>query len=334
MECFLTVVEVRKDDNMRGDRLVSILLLLQSYGKVTASELAKKLEVSERTIYRDMDALSATGIPVYANRGKNGGWSLIEGYRTNLTGLKEAEIQALLLPASVTLLDDLGLTQTSQDARHKLLASLPVGRERIIDVWNRIHIDTSTWIKRKKEKNSAFETIKEAIWKQNKLHIQYQRANGEQTEENVCPFGLVAKGSNWYLVAAKENEAIRSYRVSRIRIAIPIAETFKRPSGFDLAYYWENSTSNFVKSLPTYEVQAMVHSSIYPRLTFTDRFVQLTKVGDDNKNCWIPIHLSFQTENEAKGYLLGFADKIKVIEPKDLKDKILKMAQSVLSMYQ
>ncbi|WP_028777229.1 helix-turn-helix transcriptional regulator [Shimazuella kribbensis] len=318
---------------MRGDRLVSILLLLQSYGKVTASELAKKLEVSQRTIYRDMDALSATGIPVYANRGKDGGWSLLEGYRTSLTGLKEAEIQALLLPASVPLLDDLGLTQTSQDARNKLLASLPVDKERITDVWNRIHIDTSTWRKRKKEKNSAFEIIKKAIWKQNKLNIQYQRANGEKTEEIVCPLGLVAKGSNWYFVASKKNEAIRSYRVSRIRIANPIAETFQRPPSFDLACYWENSTNSFLKNLPTYEVQAMAHSSIYHRLTFAERFVQITKVGVCKENGWIPIHLTFQTENEAKGYLLGFADQIKVMEPKELKDKILKMAQSILKMY-
>jgi predicted DNA-binding transcriptional regulator YafY len=139
---------------MRADRLVSILLFLQSQGQMTAKELAESLEVSERTIYRDMEALRGTGIPVYAERGKNGGWSLLEGYQTDLTGLKESEIRALFVSPSAQLLDDLGLTRTSEEAGNKLIASLPsIYRENAKDVWNHIHFDTSTW-RQQKEKIS------------------------------------------------------------------------------------------------------------------------------------------------------------------------------------
>ncbi|MEC1532445.1 YafY family protein [Bacillus haynesii] len=211
---------------MRGDRLISILLMLQAQGQMTAKELAERLEVSERTIYRDMEALSGAGIPVVAERGINGGWSLLDDYQTTLTGLKESEIHALFVPLSEQLLDDLGLTRISEEARNKLIASLPsVYRQNAKDVWNRIYIDTRSW-RHKKEKAASFEVLKEAIWKDQKLKIVYQRADGQTAARIVAPLGLVAKGSNWYLIASKENGEIRNYRASRIQSAIPVRETF------------------------------------------------------------------------------------------------------------
>ena len=318
---------------MRGDRLISILLLLQTHGQMTAKELSEKLEVSERTIYRDMEALSSTGIPVFAERGKNGGWSLLEGYRTNLTGLKEAEIRALFLSPSHQFLEDLGLHRTSEEARNKLLASLPESyRKNAKDIWNRIHIDTSTWRERK-EKMVTFEVLKKAIWEENKLLMEYERADGITNERIVHPLGLVAKGSRWYFIAAKENNEIRNYRVSRIKAAMPINEKFKRPTDFDLAHYWKSSTKAFVENLPTYTVVVEVTPSILPRLQFTDRFVQLIKMNNKNKNGWIPVELSFHTEEDAKGYILGFADQMKVIEPKELHQQILRMAEATVAFY-
>ncbi len=197
---------------MRGDRLISIVLLLQTHGRMTAKELSEKLEVSERTIHRDMDALSGTGIPVVAERGQNGGWSLLEDYRTDLTGLKESEIRALFVSPSNHLLEDLGLTRITEEARNKLMASLPPSyRENGKDVWNRIHIDTSSW-RKKKNKAASLETIKEAVFQEIKLRITYERADGERDERIVEPLGLVAKGDLWYLIAAKENGDIRNYR--------------------------------------------------------------------------------------------------------------------------
>ncbi|MCM3239475.1 YafY family transcriptional regulator [Heyndrickxia oleronia] len=318
---------------MRGDRLISILLLLQTHGQMTAKELSEKLEVSERTIYRDMEALSSTGIPVFAERGKNGGWSLLEGYRTNLTGLKEAEIRALFLSPSYQFLEDLGLHRTSEEARNKLLASLPESyRKNAQDIWNRIHIDTSTWRERK-EKMVTFEVLKKAIWEENKLLIEYERADGITNERIVHPLGLVAKGSRWYFIAAKENHEIRNYRVSRIKAAMPINEKFKRPTDFDLAHYWKCSTKAFVENLPTYTVVVEVTPSILPRLQFSDRFVQLIKMNNKNEKGWIPVELSFHTEEDAKGYILGFADQMKVIEPNELHHQILRMAEATVAFY-
>ncbi|QHZ46204.1 MULTISPECIES: helix-turn-helix transcriptional regulator [Bacillus] len=318
---------------MRGDRLISILLLLQAYGQMTAKQLAERLEVSERTIYRDMEALSGTGIPVFAERGKNGGWSLLDDYQTKLTGLKESEIRALFVPLSEQFLDDLGLTRTSEDARNKLIASLPSGyRQNAKDVWNRIYIDTSSW-RHKKEKAASFEVLKDAIWKDQKLKIVYQRADGKVSDRVVAPLGLVAKGSNWYLIASKENGEIRNYRASRIQSAISVHETFERPENFDIAQVWRSSTNAFIEKLPTYEVWVKAAQSILPRLSFTNHFVRIMETGKVDEEGWIPIKLSFDTEEEAKRYILGFAEHMLVIEPKELHDKVLKMAESIVAHY-
>ncbi|MGC4378354.1 YafY family protein [Fictibacillus sp. Mic-4] len=318
---------------MRGDRLVSILLLLQAHRQITAKELAEKLEVSERTIYRDMEALSRSGIPVVAERGKNGGWSLLENYRTTLTGLKESEIRALFVPPSSQLLEDLGLARTSEEARNKLIASLPeMYQEHAKEAWNRIHVDTSTW-RNRKEKINSFDVLKNAIWTQNKLKITYERADGEIIDRVVEPLGLVAKGSRWYFIASKDNGEIRNYRASRIVSAVPTAETFKRPKDFDLARYWTSSTKAFIESLPRFEVWAEVSPSIVSRLKFTDRFVQIASIGDQRKEGWVPVKLLFDTEDEAKGYILGFANQIRVVKPKELQNKILNMARAVLAFY-
>ncbi|MGR3762871.1 helix-turn-helix transcriptional regulator [Rossellomorea sp. NS-SX7] len=318
---------------MRGDRLISILLLLQSHGRMTAGELSEKLEVSERTIYRDMEALSGTGIPVVAERGKNGGWSLLEDYKTDLTGLKESEIRTLFLSPSAHLLEDLGLTRTSEEARNKLIASLPSSyRENAKDVWNRIHIDTRSW-RRQKEKAASFEVLKRAIWKEHKLNITYQRADGQTDDRIVSPLGLVAKGDLWYMIAAKENGDIRNYRASRIHHAEPVNETFERPEHFDLAEYWNSSTQAFIKNLPSYEVTVEAASTIVSRLTFTGRFARVINIAAENKAGWVPVTLSFDTENEAAAYLLGFADMVKVIEPAGLRSKILQMAEKTVAFY-
>ncbi|WP_338752704.1 YafY family protein [Bacillus sp. FJAT-52991] len=318
---------------MRADRLISILLLLQSQGQMTAKELSERLEVSERTIYRDMEALSGSGIPVFAERGKKGGWSLLEGYQTNLTGLKEAEIRALFVSPSAQLLEDLGLAHTSEEARNKLMASLPsIYREHVNDVWNRIHIDTSTWRERK-EKMVTFDVLKNAIWKENKLKIEYQRADGITNSRIVKPLGLVAKGSRWYFIAAKDNDEIRNYRASRITFAELINETFERPKDFDLAQYWRSSTKGFIESLPNYEVWVEVAPAILPRLKFTNRFVQMEEGESENQEGWLPVKLSFHTEGEAKGFILGFTDQIRVIKPKELHDKLLLMAEAAVKFY-
>lgn len=317
---------------MRGDRLVSILMLLQAYGKLTAHELAERLEVSERTIYRDMEALSAAGFPVVADRGQKGGWRLLDDYQSRLSGLKDSEIQSLFLSPSDELLADLGLSQIWESARQKLIASLPADdREKIQSVWNRIHIDTSTW-KGQKEEIQNFEVLKQAIWKENKMHIVYERADGQRISRVVEPLGLVAKGSRWYLVAAHEGE-LRSYRASRIRKAEQTKEIFQRPANFNLASYWKTSTESFREQLPSFSVQIEAKKTIVSRLTFTDAFVRIKDIRKAKHLGWVSIQLVFDTEEEAKRYLLGFATEVRVIKPFSLQQEIYALAKEVVRMY-
>jgi predicted DNA-binding transcriptional regulator YafY len=307
-------------------------MLLQAHGKLTAQQLAERLEVSERTIYRDMDALSAAGFPIVADRGQKGGWRLLDDYRSRLSGLKASELQSLFLSPSDELLADLGLSETWESARQKLIASLPVDhRKKVQTVWNRIHIDTSTW-KGQKEELQTFEVLKQAIWQEKKVHIVYKRADGLLITRDVDPLGLVAKGSRWYFVAAHEGE-LRNYRVSRIRKAEQTEEAFIRPANFDLAAYWKTSTQSFVKQLPTYPVQIEARETLIPRLTFTDIFVRIAEVRRAERSGWFSVQLIFDTKEEAKRYLLGFATDVRVIEPSLLQQEICAMAEAMLKMY-
>jgi predicted DNA-binding transcriptional regulator YafY len=180
---------------VRADRLLSILLLLQTHRRMTARELATRLELSERTVYRDMDALSAVGVPVSTERGKGGGCLLLDGYRTNLTGLNDAEIQALFLTNAPRLLADLGLRRAGEAALIKLLATLPaVSRRDAEFVQQRILVDTAGW-NRPEEAIPSLPILQEAIWQERKVRLTYRRPNSTPGERLVDPLGLVAKGS-------------------------------------------------------------------------------------------------------------------------------------------
>src|SRR5262249_39224316 len=230
---------------MRADRLISILLLLQVHRRITARELASRLEVSERTIHRDMEALSTGGVPVFAERGAGGGWALMEEYKTNLTGLNRAETRSLFLLKPAQLLADLGLEKASDAALIKLLAALPAMQRGDADyAQQRIHIDLSGW-NRSEERVPVLPALQEAVWQERRLQLTYERGGDcGIVERSVDPLGLVAKGSVWYLVGSVEGE-IRSYRVSRIREAVVTSESFVRPKGFDLAAYWQESAKLF-----------------------------------------------------------------------------------------
>src|SRR3954452_14821897 len=203
---------------MRADRLLSILLLMQTHRRLTAGALAERLEVSTRTIHRDMEALSMAGVPVYAERGAGGGWVLPDSFRTDVTGLTEAEIQALFVSMPARLLADLGLRQASEGALVKLLAALPaVARHDAEQARRRIHIDGAGW-HQSAETVPALGAVQEAVWLDRKIGLSYQRGDGTTIGRVVDPLGLVAKGRLWYLVAAVDG-APRTYRVSRVLAA-------------------------------------------------------------------------------------------------------------------
>ncbi|URT72731.1 helix-turn-helix transcriptional regulator [Cytobacillus firmus] len=317
---------------MRADRLIAIVLLLQNNERMTSRELAKELEVTERTIHRDMEALSAAGIPVLAERGKFGGWKLLENYRTNLTGLKAAEITTLLLSPSFEHLADLGISNDWKEARQKLLAAIPAPlKEGVKDISNRIHIDTSTWRETPRELKS-FGIVQQAVWEEKKLQIKYEKADKQTSERIVEPLGLVAKGNTWYLIAASDAK-IKTYRVSRIVDAELINENFSRPNHFDLADYWQESKQTFISSLPKFEVDVEISPAIIRRINFTGRFVQVLHTNKPSDNGWIPASLCFDTEQEAGEYILGFGNQIKIIHPVSLKERVKDLAESVVQLY-
>ncbi len=318
---------------MRADRLISILLLLQNHEKMTTKTLAAELEVTERTIHRDMEALSAAGIPVLAERGKHGGWKLVDQYRTRLTGLKANEMKTLFLSPSFQLLSDLGFTKDWKEARQKLLATVPNSLQiQANDMWNRIHIDTDTW-RQSSQGVSSLNILQQAIWEERKLQMNYEKGNKELSERVVEPLGLVAKGRTWYLIAVS-NGTIKSFRASRIKTPSLTNETFKRPVDFKLSEYWEQSKISFVKNLPTFEVDVEASPSIIQRLTFTGRFVQVLNIESQLNSGWTPAKLTFDTEQEAKEYILGFGNQIRIITPTFLIEDVKKMAESILTMYE
>src|SRR6266568_6387379 len=185
---------------MRADRLLSILMLLQTKGRMTAHDLASQLEVSERTIYRDLDALSTAGIPVYTERGPGGGCSLVDGYQTRLTGLTEAEIRALFLFNMAAPLAELGLGKALDDALLKLEAALPAdSRAKAEKVRQGFHLDT-TWWYHPADTSSCLQTIQDALWQDHRLCLVYRENDGTWNEYRLDPYGLVSKASIWYLI--------------------------------------------------------------------------------------------------------------------------------------
>jgi predicted DNA-binding transcriptional regulator YafY len=317
---------------MRADRLLSIMLMLQVHQRVTARELARRLEVSERTIHRDMEALSMAGVPVFAERGSAGGWALVEEYRTNLTGLNKSEIQAMFLTRPARLLADLGLDKASDGAFIKLLAALPaMHRNEAECARQRIHVDTSGW-GRAGEAIPFLPVIQEAIWQERKLRFIYNRGDCCDVERLVDPLGLVAKGSVWYLVAAVEGEA-RSYRVSRVQQAALTAEPCVRPKGFDLAQCWEQSAASFKAKLPSYQATVRVRREVFPRLGYAGRFARVGQAEAPDEDGWIRVSISFDVEEMACEYVLSFGAQMEALDPPSLREKVIEMAESVVAFY-
>lgn len=316
---------------MRADRLVSILLLLQTYGKMTAAELAERLEVSERTIHRDMESLGAAGVPVVAERGTGGGWRLMDEYRTNLTGLREEEIASLFLAVPEKALSDLGLRQASEGALIKLLASLPgVGRRTAEFVRERIYLDSAGW-RDFGEPQDALPALQEAIFQEYKVVIEYEKGS-ETVERLVDPLGLVMKGTVWYFVAAVDNGDIRTYRVSRIVRCEKSAERAVRPRDFRLSDYWDASTEQFVSRLPRFEATLRVDPDYeqYVRMWKFAVVLERNSVGDDG---WIRYRIRFQTKEEACRLALSLGGHAELTEPPELRETIARMAVETAALY-
>src|SRR5688572_7152948 len=313
---------------MRADRLISIVLLLQANGRMTAETLASRLEVSQRTILRDMDALSSAGVPVIAERGTGGGWRLIDGYETKLTGLTPAEIRSLFLARPPALLAELGLKEAADAAWLKLRAALPVGvRDQAEFVRQRLLIDSRNW-RDSAESLTSLPIVLESLWSGQRLKFLYEKADGESSEREVDPLGLVARANRWYLVAAKGDDR-RTYRVSRIRSAQILAERCDRPKEFDLAAYWEASTNRFREHLPRYDATFLVTQDILPWVCYRPwRVLERAPAGDRFR-----VSLRFDAPEEARQFALAHGAELEVLEPQELREYVIATAQAVLSAY-
>ncbi|MGG6311892.1 helix-turn-helix transcriptional regulator [Paenibacillus macerans] len=318
---------------MRADRLLSILLLLQNQGKMSSRQLAQRLEVSERTIARDVEALSTAGIPVYAERGSRGGWVLADSYRTNLTGMRPEEIVSLLLTSHSDLLGDLGIQGHFQAAYQKLLAVTPAPiRQDAELIRERIHIDGAGW-HASKEAFPWLSIVQEAVWGQRKLRIRYRKEDGT-VERTIRPLGLVAKRNVWYVAAEQEPDGeLRTFRVSRLEEARLLEETFERPAGFDLAAYWEQSTARFKSELPRYPARVKTTEPRLNRLR-QERFIKVLHTEEPDNRGWILADVDFQTLDWACGVILAGGRDIEALEPPELRARVGSEARAILSLYE
>ena len=303
---------------MRASRLVSFLLVLQTRGHLTAAELAERLEVSERTVQRDAQALAAAGVPIVSSRGPAGGYRLDQGYRTKLTGLDAAEAEALFVgPAA-----ELGLGRELAAARLKLLASLPAElQERASRAADLFHVDMRGWF-REEDRVPHLPVIAGALWRGRRVDIRYREGSG-LVSRRLDPLGLVLKAGVWYLLARRRGEE-RVYRVSRIASARERPEPSRRPAGFDLASAWSERSEAFERSRPQVDVQVRVQRSQV-------RYLRAVKVVEDGDT---PTVLAqFDGLDRAFHELLAYGPDAEVLAPLELRARIARAAGTMAALY-
>ena len=319
---------------MRASRLVQLLLLLQARGRLTAGTLAVELEVSERTIHRDVEALSAAGVPIYAERGPHGGIQLVDGYRTRLTGLTGDEAEALFLSGLPGPAAELGLGTVVAAARLKVLAALPTElRARASRLVERFHLDVAGWF-HTTDPVPHLGVLADAVWESRRVTVGYRRAGGE-VNRILEPLGLVLKAGVWYVVAAADGQ-VRTYRVSRFSRATPGEATFQRPDGFDLASYWSESIAAYERSAPHVEVVVRVDPTAIGILADVvgERAVRAAeRIGPVEADGWQRLRLAVDWPEEVPGRLVAMGDRLEVVEPAEIRDAVVAIAERVLDRY-
>jgi predicted DNA-binding transcriptional regulator YafY len=314
---------------MRADRLISILLLLQDHGQLSARHLAERLEVSERTINRDMESLSIAGVPVYALRGRNGGWALTDGYRADLSGLTDDELRSVVMAMAPGVLRELGLGETADRALAKLLSGLPEARRRSAETARRyLHVDPSGW-RRPDDAAPLVPLIDEALRRGRRLAMTYERATDrELVERTVDPLGLVVKGSTWYLIASVDGQP-RTYRASRIRAARVLDEPADRPPDFDVGDFWSTSQAEFQAQLPRFfgTIRVSPTAAYFARSPWRLNRVEAETTDPDG---WIRLRIRWDTLEEAVDHVLGLGARAEVVEPPELRDGVLRAARELI----
>lgn len=313
---------------MRADRLLTIVLLLQNHKKMTAHALADAVEVSPRTILRDVDALSAAGIPIYAEGGHGGGIALDEHYRVTLTGLKEAEIRALFVTSDNQLLREVGLGEAAEHARLKLEAALPIPHRPAIDhIRQRIYIDPLWWW-HDTDPRPFWSALQQAVYEDRRIRAVYEHHDGEIVERVLEPYSLVAKSSLWYVVA-KHHDKLRTYRASRFHAITLLDEPFERDPDFDLAGYWQAHVQAFLANADGFAFTLRIHPD---RLNFVAWLTpgRYEVIKTDENDGWLTARLQFETMELAKMLVFGLGTQAEVIEPPELQQAVWDAARAIL----
>ncbi|TDB89539.1 YafY family transcriptional regulator [Actinomadura sp. KC216] len=320
---------------MRAARLISMVLLLQSRETMTAGELARELEVSERTVYRDMEALSAAGVPVYAEQGRAGGYRLVGGYRTRLTGLTREEAEALFLSGLPGPADDMGRGDAVAAAELKVLAALPASlRDAPSRAGQRFHLDAPGWFG-ESGPPPLLRDLARAVWEDEPVELRYRRKDAEVTR-TVEPYGLVLKNGTWYLVARVGGRP-RTYRVDRVAGVRPTGARFDRDEDFDLAAHWREQAASFVRSMLREEITVrlspagmrMLRYAVEP---YAARRAQ-EDAGEPDAEGWVVTTLPIESMVVAASELMRFGPEVEVLAPPELRERMAGAAARLAELY-
>lgn len=323
--------------SMRAARLIKMVLLLQSRPSMTAAELAGELEVSERTITRDAQALSEAGVPVYADRGRAGGYRLIGGYRTRLTGLARSEAEALFLSGVPGALREMGLEDAASAARLKVSAALlPSLRDASKTASQRFHLDAPNWFTEPKAPE-LLPSVADAVWDDRQVVARYRSGDGE-VERELEPYGLVLKAGVWYLCArVAERGSYRVYRIDRFTVMELSDLRFERDEEFDLPGFWQERAEQFARSILRAEVVVRLSSDGVRRLPYAVDPVSardaLSSADAPDDDGWVTVTLPVESEKVAHTQLTALGPEVEVLAPEGLRARFASDAVRLAGLY-
>jgi predicted DNA-binding transcriptional regulator YafY len=322
---------------MRAGRLVSLLLLLQTRGRMTAQELADELEVSVRTVYRDVESLGSSGVPIYADRGPTGGYQLLDGYRTRLTGLTGDEAGTLFLAGVPGPAAELGLGSVLAAAELKLRASLPGElADRADRVRERFHLDAPGWF-RGDEPTPHLATVADAVWSSRRLSVRYRRWKApREVSRTLSPLGVVLKAGRWYLAAGAATR-VTAYRVSNILDAVILDEPVDRPPDFDLATFWQEWTERYESSVYTTSATVRMTTRALDMMAFVfapemSRRARAS-AGEPDASGWLVTEVPIESIRHGHTELLKLGADAEVLGPPELRDLFTSTARSLADLY-
>ncbi|MGW6361110.1 helix-turn-helix transcriptional regulator [Streptomyces sp. NPDC055092] len=324
---------------MRAARLIKMVLLLQSRPSMTAGELARELEVSERTVTRDAQALSEAGVPVYADRGRAGGYRLIGGYRTRLTGLARGEAEALFLSGVPGALREMGLEDAASAARLKVSAALlPSLRDASRTAAQRFHLDAPGWFKEPRTPE-LLPAVADAVWDDRVVRARYRRDEaGAEVERELEPYGLVLKAGVWYLCARVAGGGPhRVYRIGRFTGVEAGEERFVRDEEFDLPGFWEERAEQFARSILRAEVVVRLSPAGLRQLPYATEPVSVRaareSAGEPDEEGWVTVTLPVESEDVAYGQLFALGPEAEVLAPAGLRERFAGAARRMTDRY-